>query len=74
MHKSSQEEHSILSKVTLQKNEGTMSIEYYKAQKERQRKAAQNRNTLLYNEWRDDFDKRQALRQAKLSEKTREAS
>ena len=51
-----------------------MSIEYYKAQKERQRKAAQNRNTLLYNEWRDDFDKRQALRQVKLSEKTRETN
>ena len=51
-----------------------MSIEYYKAQKERQRKAAQNRNTLLYNEWREDFDERQALRQAKRLEKMRETN
>ena len=51
-----------------------MSIEYYKAQKERQRKAAQNKNTLLWKEWREDFDKRQALRQAKLSEKMRETN
>jgi hypothetical protein len=40
-----------------------MSIEYYEAQEARLRKAMQNKNTLLWKEWREDFDKRQAKKQ-----------
>jgi hypothetical protein len=42
-----------------------MSIEYYESQEARLRKAMQNKNTLLWKEWREDFDKRQAKKQDK---------
>ena len=44
-----------------------MSIEYYEAQEARQKKAMQNKNTLLWQEWREDFDKRQKVKMKNLS-------
>jgi hypothetical protein len=40
-----------------------MSIEYYEAQYSRSKKAMQNKNKLLWQEWREDFDKRQKLKE-----------
>jgi hypothetical protein len=42
-----------------------MSIEYYEAQYAKSKKAMNNKNTLLWKEWREDFDKRQALKTQK---------
>jgi len=44
-----------------------MSIEYYEAQEAKSKKARQNKNTLLWKEWREDFDKRQKIKMKKLS-------
>ena len=43
-----------------------MSIEYYEAQYARSKKAMGNKNTLLWKEWREDFDERQLLKKIKL--------
>ena len=40
--------------------------EYFDAQRDRIRKAMQNKNTQQYQEWREDFDKRQAKKQELL--------
>ena len=42
-----------------------MSIEYYKAQYAKSKKAMENKNVLLWKEWREDFDKRQELKTQK---------
>jgi hypothetical protein len=42
-----------------------MSIEYYEAQYAKSKKAMNNKNTLLWKEWREDFDKRQELKTQK---------
>jgi hypothetical protein len=36
-----------------------MSIEYYEAQYAKSKKAMENKNTQLWKEWREDFDKRE---------------
>ena len=43
-----------------------MSIEYYDAQEARSKKVRENKNTLLWKEWREDFDERQLLKEIKL--------
>jgi len=43
-----------------------MSIEYYEAQYAKSKKAMENKNTLLWKEWREDFDERQRLKKIKL--------
>jgi hypothetical protein len=40
-----------------------MSIEYYEAQYARSKKAMENKNAQLWKEWREDFDKRQELKE-----------
>ena len=42
-----------------------MSIEYYKAQYAKSKKAMENKNVLLWKEWREDFDKREELKNTK---------
>jgi hypothetical protein len=41
-----------------------MSIEYYEAQYAKLKKAMENKNAQLWKEWREDFDKRQELKQS----------
>ena len=41
-----------------------MSIEYYEAQYTKTKKAMENKNAQLWKEWREDFDKRQELKQS----------
>ena len=43
-----------------------MSIKYYEAQYAKSKKAMENKNAQLWKEWREDFDKRQELKQSKI--------
>ena len=43
-----------------------MSIKYYEVQYAKSKKAMENKNTLLWKEWREDFDERQLLKKIKL--------
>ena len=45
-----------------------MSIEYYKAQYAKSKKAMENKNVQLWKEWREDFDKRQEVKTQKRNE------
>jgi hypothetical protein len=45
-----------------------MSIKYYEAQYAKSKKAMENKNVLLWKEWREDFDKRQELKTQKRNE------
>ena len=40
-----------------------MSIKYYEVQYAKSKKAMENKNTLLWKEWREDFDKREKLKE-----------
>ncbi len=42
-----------------------MSIEYYESQYARSKKAMENKNVQLWKEWREDFDKREKLKQSR---------
>jgi hypothetical protein len=45
-----------------------MSIKYYEAQYAKSKKAMENKNVLLWKEWREDFDKRQEVKTQKRNE------